>query len=328
MMFNTRAAITAFVLAAAPVAAFSEAFTATTQLPESHYMTENLATFGGLISERSGGAMSLQIFASAALFKDNQVPEAVGSGAVDIGAVSMARYAGAVPAINATALPFLLDDEEQLRAAIAPGSAFREILDPAILKETNNKVLWWQMGGRNVYLSDGAPMTSPAAFVGKKVRTYGKVQSWTVEAMGGAPTLISGSEQFLAYQQGTVDVGMTGSASVESRAIYEVMDTLTRTYDSAILWAVVMNNDKWEALSDEHKAIVHEAALEVEQQITDAAIQEEEEVIASLRNKMNVVDLTEAERNTLRDATLQVRDLFVADAGETGQKALDALSQE
>ena len=48
---------------------------------------------------------------------------------------------------------------------------------------------------------------------GKKVRVFGKTLGQFVEATGGAPTLISGSEQYLAYQRGTVDVGMTGVSS-------------------------------------------------------------------------------------------------------------------
>lgn len=320
-----RVVATATLLSAGSMAASGQTFTVTTQLPESHYMTRNVQDFAELISDRSNGELGAQIFASAALFKDNQVPEAVGSGAVDIGAVSLARYAGSVPAINVTALPFLLDSEEKLRAAVAPGSELRRILDAAVLEETNNRVLWWQVGGRNVYLSNGVAMTSPEKFEGKKVRTYGKVQSWTVEALGGAPTLISGSEQFLAYQQGTVDVGMTGSASVESRKIYEVMDTLTQTYDSAIQWAVVINNDVWQSLSDENRKIVQDAALEVEQQITDSAISEEDDVIARLRKEMNVVDLTDEQRQSLREATLTVQDRFVEDAGQMGQDVLDAV---
>ena len=45
---------------------------------------------------------------------------------------------------------------------------------------------------------------------GKKVRVFGKTLGQFVEASGGAPTLIYGSEQYLVYQRGTVDVGMTG----------------------------------------------------------------------------------------------------------------------
>lgn len=320
----TRAAAAA-ALCAGSVAASAETITVTTQLPDTHFMTKNWEDFGDLISEMSGGELDVQVFSSAQLFKDDQVPEAVGSGAVNAGSVSLARYAGSVPAINVTAIPFVLDSEEKLRAAIAPGSELREILDQAILEETNNRVLWWQFYGRNIYLADDLALKAPSDFVGKKVRSYGKLQGWTVEALGGAPTLISGSEQFLAYQQGTVDVGMTGSSSVETRKLYEVMDTLTLTYDSAIMWAAVINNDYFESLPPEHQQILQDAAKLVEADLTDYSIKDENDVIDRLRDQMNVVELTEEERQAFRDATAVVRERFIEEAGELGAKALEAI---
>ena len=315
----------AAAICAGSVAASAETITVTTQLPETHFMTKNWEDFGDLISEMSGGELDVQVFASAQLFKDDQVPEAVGSGAVDAGSVSLARYAGSLPAINVTAIPFVLDSEEKLRKAIAPGSELRQILDQAILEATNNRVLWWQFYGRNIYLADGLALKAPEDFVGKKVRSYGKLQGWTVEALGGAPTLISGSEQFLAYQQGLVDVGMTGSSSVETRKLHEVMDTLTLTYDSAILWAAVINNDLYESLSEEHKKILNEAAKIVEADLTEYSIQDENAVVERLRDKMNVVELTEEERQAFREATAVVRERFLEESGELGKKALEAI---
>ena len=324
MIHWSRSLAAAMLLGGAPFAQ-AQTITVTTQLPESHFMTKNWEDFGELISERSGGELGVQVFPSAQLFKDDQVPEAVGSGAVDAGSVSLARYSGSVPAINVTAIPFLLDSEETLRAAIAPGSALRGILDEAILEETNNRVLWWQFYGRNIYLSNGTPMRTPADFEGRKVRSYGKLQGWTVEALGGAPTLISGSEQFLAYQQGTVDVGMTGTSSAETRQLYEVMDTLTLTNDSAVLWAAVINEDLFESLSEEKRQIILEAAKEVEAALTDFAIEDEEAVVERLREHMNVVEITDEEREGLRAATASVRDLFIEDAGDLGRRALEAV---
>lgn len=318
-------AASAILLCAGSTIAAAQTITVTTQLPESHFMTKNWEDFGDIISERSNGEMDVQVFASAQLFKDDQVPEAVGSGAVDAGSVSLARYAGSVPEINVTALPFLLDSEEKLRAAIAPDSPMREILDERILEETNNRVLWWQFYGRNIYLSNDTAMRAPEDFAGKKIRTYGKVQGWTIEALGGAPTLISGSEQFLAYQQGTVDVGMTGSSSVETRKLYEVMNTLTRTYDSAVLWAAVINNDLYESLSEENQQILQEAAREVESELTDFSIQDEDAVIERLQDEMNVVDITEEERQAFRDATEVVRERFLEETGERGEAVLEAV---
>jgi C4-dicarboxylate-binding protein DctP len=319
-----RAAVAA-ALCAGSMTASAETITVTTQLPETHFMTKNWEDFGDLISKASGGELDVQVFASAQLFKDDQVPEAVGSGAVNAGSVSLARYAGSLPAINVTAIPFVLDSEEKLREAIAPGSELRQILDEAILEATNNRVLWWQFYGRNIYLADDQALKAPSDFVGKKVRSYGKLQGWTVEALGGAPTLISGSEQFLAYQQGTVDVGMTGSSSVETRKLYEVMNTLTRTYDSAILWAAVINNDYYESLSEEHQQMLQDAAKVVEADLTDYSIKDENDVIERLRDKMNVVELTESERQAFREATEVVRERFLEESGELGAKALKAI---
>ena len=155
------------------------------------------------------------------------MPGAVGSGAVEAGSAYIGRYAGAVPAVDVISIPFVFSNEAHIRNSLAPGSDLRKILDDAILKETNNRVLWWQASGRNIYLNNGSAIVAPSDIENKKVRVYGKIQGWTIQALGGAPTLMSGSKQFLAYQQGAVDVGMTGAAAVKSRKMYEVMDHMT-----------------------------------------------------------------------------------------------------
>ena len=72
----------------------------------------------------------------------------------------------------------------------------------------------------------------------------GKTLGAFVKASGGAASLISGSEQYLAYQRNTVDAGMTGVSGVKSRKLYQVMDTLTVTNHGDIEFVVVAN-DKW-----------------------------------------------------------------------------------
>ena len=59
-----------------------------------------------------------------------------------------------------------------------------------------------------------------------------------------------------AYQQGAVDVGMTGASAVESRKLYEVMDHMTLSFDSAIEFVAIINNDFFNSLSPEHQQII------------------------------------------------------------------------
>ena len=322
-----KAALAATMVIAAPVVAQAESvIRVTLQLPETHSLGQNWNAFKDIVEAKSGGALTVQLFPSAQLFKDKEVPSAVGSGAVEAGSAFLGRFTGAVPAVDVVNLPFFFRDEAHLRAAVATGSPMRNILDAAVLKETGAKVLWWQAFGRNVYLSNGTAIRTPADLNNQKVRTYGKVLGWTVEALGGAPTLMSGSKQFLAYQQGAVDVGMTGASAVKSRKLHEVMDHMTLSYDSAIEFVAVMNNDFFEGLSPENQQIVLEAAAEVEQQLRDAIYAEEDAIIEEMRSTMTIVELTEAERQQWVDATASVSQRFVDDAGDTAAQVVSAVS--
>lgn len=318
------AAIAAVAFVAASVTAQAQTIRVTLQLPETHSLGQNWNDFKKIIEAESGGELKMQLFPSAQLFKDKEVPTAVGSGAVEAGSAFLGRFSGSVPAVDVVNLPFFFKDEAELRANVKTGSKMRQILDAAVLKETGNKVLWWQAFGRNVYLSKGFAVRVPDDLKGKKVRTYGKVLGWTVEALGGAPTLMSGSKQFLAYQQGAVDVGMTGASAVKSRKLYEVMDNMTLSFDSTIEFVAVMNNDFFESLSAKNQAVILKAAAEVEQKLRDAIYTQEAAAVEEVRPKIKVNELTDAERAKWVEATKGVIDRFIKEGGPVAAQVVAA----
>ena len=307
-----------------PIAATAETtIRVTLQLPEKHSLGQNWLAFKKIVEERSGGELKIQLFPSAQLYKDKQVPEAVGSGAIEAGSAFLGRFAGSVPAVEVINVPFLFDTEAKLRTATKSGSEIRKILDAAVIKETGAKVLWWQAFGRNIYLSKDKPIRTPADLKGKKVRTYGKILGWTVQALGGAPTLMSGSKQFLAYQQGAVDVGMTGAATIESRKLYEVMNHATLSYDSAVEFVALINNKFFEGLSKKNQDIILEAAATVEQELRDYIYANETKVVDAVRSKINIIELSEAERDQWREATKGVGDRFAKERGEIAAQVIE-----
>ena len=316
-------AVAAAITLTSPLAVAETTIRVTLQLPAKHSIGANWMAFKKIVETESKGELKLQIFAAAQLYKDKETPQAVGSGAVEAGSVFLGRFAGSVPAVEVINVPFLFTDEKALRANVASGSAMRQALDAAMLKETGARVLWWQAFGRNIYLNNGTPIRTPADFNGKKVRTYGKILGWTVEALGGAPTLMSGSKQFLAYQQGAVDVGMTGASSVKTRKLYEVMKNMTLSFDSAIEFVAIMNGKFFDSLSKKHQDIIVKAARTVEQQLRDHIYTQESEDVKLLRTKMNVIDLTDAEREQWRSATKGVGDKFAKERGPLAAKIIE-----
>ena len=171
------------------------------QLPLKSHLGQNLLLFKEEVEKNSNGDIAVEIYDSAQLYKDKEVPAAVGSGAIEMGVASLTRYVGDIPAVDIFYQPFLFDTEDKVRAAVAPGSPVRGPLDEAI-KDTGSTVLWWQAYGGAIMLSQGGPLKTPDDMKGKKVRVFGKTLGDFVTSAGGAPTLISGSEQYLAYQRG------------------------------------------------------------------------------------------------------------------------------
>ncbi|MDH5412291.1 MAG: TRAP transporter substrate-binding protein DctP, partial [Alphaproteobacteria bacterium] len=223
-----KATIAAIVLTAA-VALPAHAETTlriTLQLPLKAHLGQNLLMFKNEVETESKGDIKVEIYDSAQLYKDKEVPQAVGSGAIEMGVASLTRYVGEIPAVDIFYVPFMFNSDAKVRAAVAPGSAVRQPIDDAILK-TGSRVLWWQAYGGAIMLSKGGPLKTPADIKDKKVRVFGRTLGKFIETLGGAPTLISGSEQYVAYQRGTVDAGMTGVSGVKSRKLWEVMDTIT-----------------------------------------------------------------------------------------------------
>ena len=288
----------------------------TLQLPLKAHLGQNLLVFKKEVEKRSD--IKVEIYDSAQLYKDKEVPQAVGSGAIEAGVASITRFAGTNPEVDVFYLPFLFDSEKKVRKATKQGSKIRAILDPAIAK-TGAMPLYYQAYGSAVMLSNGGPMKTPADFKDKKVRVFGKTLGAFVSSLGGKPALISGSEQYLAYQRGTVDAGMTGVSGVKSRKLYHVMDTLTVTNDGDIEFVVVVNQKWYDKLNAKQKSAIQTASKIAEKAVRDdmANIEAGAYKIAK-ENGMKVVKLSSSELSALKAASSSVIDDYIKRTGGAG----------
>ncbi|WP_421781661.1 TRAP transporter substrate-binding protein DctP [Kiloniella litopenaei] len=178
--------------------------------------------------------------------------------------------------------------------------------------------------GAIVLTKGDTPIVVPADAKGKKIRSFGATISDTIEALDAAPTIMSGSKQFLAYQNGTVDAGMTGITAVQSRKLYEVMDHLTLTNHADIEFIVVINNDVWNGLSEKEQAIITKAGQRVEQELRTSIANKEAEARKYLADKINIIELTDEQRAEWKKATSSVVDAYVERAGAEGKAIVDA----
>jgi C4-dicarboxylate-binding protein DctP len=295
------------------------------QLPMTSTLGKNIAAFKQQVEKATAGNIEIQIFDSGQLFDDKDVPRAVGAGQIDFGVASLARYGAAIPAVDLFHIPFLFDSDAKLRVAVKPGSPVRGPLDEAILK-TGGRVLWWQAYGGTILLSKGGTLVkTPADIQGKKVRVFGKLLGTWVSANGGLPVNVAGGEQFVAYQRGTVDIGMTGPDTIKSRKMWEVMDGVTVANLANIEFVVVINDKIFQGLSDEERQIITDAAKAVEAKLRDDFSQIEKEALdAGRQNKMTIYMPNAVEMEAFRKSADVVRDEFLRSAGTLGRQVYDA----
>lgn len=294
----------------------------TLQLPMNHHLGKNLQAFRDIVERDTDGEIEVEIYPSAQLYKDKEVPQAVGSGAIEMGVASITRFAGVIPAVDIFYVPFMFNSPELVAKATAPDSPIRRALD-AEMTRTGARPLWWQAYGGAILLSKNKPIRRPEDMKDLKVRVFGKTLGEFAKAVGAAPALISGSEQFLAYQRGTVDAGMTGVTAVESRKLYQVMNYMTLTNHTDIEFVVLINEDVWRNLSDDHKAILTRAARTVERELRDKMVDIERRVTAELEDKINIIRLDPDDLEAWRAATDPVIDAYIRQAGPLGRTLVD-----
>ena len=82
------------------------------QLPMKSHLGQNLLLFKEQVEKNSSGNIEVQIYDSAQLYKDKEVPSAVGSGSIEAGVASLTRYVGDIPAVDIFYQPFLLNSEK------------------------------------------------------------------------------------------------------------------------------------------------------------------------------------------------------------------------
>ncbi len=296
------------------------------QVATNHPVGQNIVFFKDQVEALSKGEIKVEVYDSAQLYKGSEIPQAVGSGAIDMGLVLIDEFAGTLPATGLFSVAFMFPDYDVLARAADPASPVRQSIDEMI-RTTGARVLWWQDYGPVQLLTKDTPLRSPADIKGKKVRVLGKPSGDFITAVGGVPVKMGGSEQFMAYQRGTVDVGMTGTTAIKSRKLYEVMSSLTITNHAQTEFLVVINDKMWDSLSDQERAWMTEAARAAEFKIreeTKSTNVAAEEYLAANAG-MTITHLTPEEIAAWQKAAAPAIESYIQSAGKDGAELVKAV---
>lgn len=226
--------------------------------------------FGELVSEATGGAVTVQIYAADQLTAGNQKEgiQALMDGTTELSMHSNLIYSGFDQRFNVVSLPFLFSSVEDADAKLdgEGGEALK-----GVLAEYGLHCMGIAENGFRHPTNSTRAIASVADMKGLKMRVAGSaLLNREYELWGANYANANWSEVFTALQTGTYDGQENPLPTADAASIQEVQKYVTYwtgTYDCLFF---CMNQDLYNSLSPELQAIVDDCgqqAVEYQRQI-------------------------------------------------------------
>jgi C4-dicarboxylate-binding protein DctP len=285
----------------------------------------SLARFKEEIEKRSDNAISIEVFDKGKLYIDDLVVDAVSSGAIEMGVAGLFQLAKKIPAIDIMEQPFLFNFDALIRAAVAPDSEIRKVIDAAVLEKLGLRVLWWQSLGSQIIVSKGRNLTEPHRIKGQRIRAFGETSAKFARHCGGVPVIMSAFKINAALRDNELDMVFVSVPAVPNRELWKVADTITRTWHAPVEYVAFISEKAWQSLSPSQQTLALDVARKVEREMRDRLVQIEAEYYKfALGKGMKIFDLSPDQVADWRACSAEVIDQYMDDHPELARRLLEA----
>ncbi|WP_288942357.1 DctP family TRAP transporter solute-binding subunit [uncultured Roseovarius sp.] len=280
--------------------------------------------FAELISDATGGDISVRVFPNAQLSGGDQMRQAemVGRGALDLVVTSAINVTPLVPEMAVFSLPYMYSNYDQVDATTqgAPGEMLAEILG-----EKGIVVLAWGENGFREITNNIRPIKTPDDMKGLNMRVAGPMYIDVMNALGANPQQMQWGETMTALQQGVVD-GQENpiGAVIIPQQVYEVQKYLTTWHYSYDPIFVGISEQKWNGYDAETQEKLRAAAQEAMTYQREISREATDSGIAFLEEKgMEVYQPSAEELGAFKTATKPAYDEWAAKVGDEIVKAFE-----
>ncbi len=254
------------------------------------FHTRNLVQFAQDVERASAGALRIEVHANNALFKLNEIPQAVQEGKAQAGETIMTNLVRDIPIAGADAVPFVV-------RSYADARRMWDVERPLIESHMASKGLkalyavpWPPQG-----LFSINPVRSSADFKGTRMRTYNPGTVRIAELLGATPVDVPMVEVNQALSAGKLDSMITSALTgVENQVWGQI-----KQYYGINAWfpknIVFVNQQAFEALPAPTRQAVTKAAAEAETRGWAMSAAVAEESVAELQRKGIKVDRAPAD---------------------------------
>ncbi|MEM8821022.1 MAG: DctP family TRAP transporter solute-binding subunit [Pseudomonadota bacterium] len=280
-----------------------------------HPKGRTAAELAARIDDAFDGRLCLKVFPNATLMNDDgDMLAALGSGALEMAAPSVAKLGGVSSRFQVFDLPFMFADLEAVTAfqTSQAGVQLLEETKPAGI----TALTYWNNG--LTQLSATRPIKDPSDPSGLKFRISGsKVSAAYFAALGAETEKLPFSAVYDALASGEVQGQENTWSNINTKRFYEHQDSVTETNHRALIYAVIVSSRFLDSLSDADRETFERIVAEVTHEYNRFAYEIGQLNKIKLMEKGVVVHSLDADgRQAWIDAMKPVWNEFSATIGE------------
>ncbi|WP_420006298.1 hypothetical protein [Arenibacterium sp. LLYu02] len=233
-------------------------------LPENNDTTRKFRQFIDIVNRNGEGVVQIEIIGGPESIPSNQQDTALRNGVVDMQEGPSGYYFGVVPEGNALQGATITSQEARENGAF-------EILNDAWRDRLGAELIGW-IGAETkyyIYLREDPVLTEDGGvdFSGLKFRSVGTYRDWFT-SLGVENIMMPQPEVFSALERGIID-GFGWISIVTDVGVNRLISARVGPPVWRANTVIMMNGDRYDALSDEAKTILAEAAIELENSISE-----------------------------------------------------------
>jgi C4-dicarboxylate-binding protein DctP len=187
-----------------------------------HVRNKGTEMFAAELKKRIGDKIAVEIYPSAQLFRDRDIPKALRQNAIEMGIPGTWQLDGIEPNAAIQMLPMFYGVDADTVHKIMDGK-LGQFINKRMEERLKVKILGkWQDLGYQHFYSVSKPVAKYDDIKGMKVRfPGGSANAARIKSLGGAPTLIPWPDLPLAMSQGVVDGVTTTHESAFTAKLWE-----------------------------------------------------------------------------------------------------------
>lgn len=261
--------------------------------PDGYPTVEAVKKFGELLSEKTGGAYSVEVFHSAQLGQEADTIEQTQFGVLDLNRISIGAFNTQVPEATVTQLPYIFRSADHFHNVL-DGPIGEEIL--AAFEAVDVVALAYYDGGARSFYNSEKPINSPDDMDGLKFRVMqSDIFVDMVGALGANATPMPYGEVYSGIQTGVIDGAENNYPSYDTAGHAEVAKFYSLDEHLMVPEVLVVSKVVWDGLPAEVQSAMREAATEsvsYQRELWAAKEVESRAAVEALGATINEVDKT------------------------------------